>query len=213
MSNRLFFAGIIGGLGVALVLAVLFSGAATAQMIQHQQMQQHSTHQGMKHSMFKANGLSLVQNVTITGLAITGENEVTVNLAYSGTGSAPSVTLIAVTNHEQMMAMMMGGSSMGSMGGMMMGPTMMGSMDMMSGSMPGWQHPDMPNWNATQWQQWHSQMSVLHPQPAQPQSQSGSAVVESGWLDGGSTATVLLDGDTSAYSASDIFVTAFPHLT
>lgn len=76
MSNKLLFAGIIGGLAVALVSAVLFSGAATAQMIQHHSMQHgFPTHQGMKESMFKANGLSMVQDVRISGIAITGNNE------------------------------------------------------------------------------------------------------------------------------------------
>jgi hypothetical protein len=165
--------------------------------------------------MFKASGKSMVQDVIVTGLATTGDNEISVSLAYNGTGDAPSVTIIALTNHGQLMGMMMGGS--GSMGGMMMGPDMMGmnGMGMMSsGSMPGWQHPDMQRWNATQWQHWHSQMThQMNAQSWQMQSQSGSAVLESGWQSEANTVTIVLDGDTSVNGASDIFAVVFPHLT
>jgi hypothetical protein len=216
---------------MAMVLAFLVSGAATAQMMQHDQMQHNS---GMKHTIFKAGGMSMVQDVGVSGLAITGDNEISVSLAYNGTGSAPSVTVVAMTNHEHMMSMMMGdSSSMGSMGGSssmggmmmgsggMMGGSAMGSMGTMSGhnmmstgSMPGWQHPDMPRWNATQWQHWHSQMThQMNAQSWQMQSQSGGAVLESGWQSAENTVTIVLDGDTSAYGASDIFAVVFPHLT
>jgi hypothetical protein len=251
MSRKFLLAGIVGGLGMAMVLAFLVSGAATAQMMQHDQMQHNS---GMKHTMFKAGGMSMVQDVSVSGLAITGDNEISVSLAYNGTGNAPSVTVVAMTNHEHMMSMMMGdsssmgsmggsssmggmmmgdSSSMGSMGGSssmggmmmgsggMMGGSAMGSMGTMSGhsmmstgSVPGWQHPDMPRWNATQWQHWHSQMtSHMNAQSWQMQSQSGGAVLESGWQSAENTVTIVLDGDTSAYGASDIFAVVFPHLT
>jgi hypothetical protein len=217
MSRKFLFVGVIGGLGVAMVLAVFFSGAATAQMMQHQQMQ-HSP--GMKHSMFKAIGISMVQDVSVTGVATTDDDTISVSLAYNGTGSAPSVTVIAVTNHEHIMNMI-GSSS--SMGGMMMGSNMMGmnSMGTMAGhgmtgnqNTPGWQHPDMPSWNSTQWQNWHSQMTAqINSQPWQMQSQSGSTVLEGGWQSGENAVTVVLSGDTSAYRAPDIHVTVFPHLT
>jgi hypothetical protein len=70
--------------------------------------------------MFSAHGMSMVQDVRISGVAITGDNEVSINLNYVGNGTTPSVTLVAMTNHASMMAMM-GGNMGGMMGsGMMM---------------------------------------------------------------------------------------------
>lgn len=43
-------------------------------------------------------------------------------------------------------------------------------------------------------------------------SQTGSAVVNSGWQSG-SSISIILEGDGSAHEASDIHVMVFPHLT
>jgi hypothetical protein len=163
--------GMIGGLTVAIGIAVVFSTIATqstAQMMGHQGMMgQNSQGTAMmpwqwdQRSAFNANGMSTVNNVQITGVSVTGSNEVTVNLRHSGSGTSPAVTVIAVTNP---MALMQGLMAMGSMGmmhsqnGMMMQPggqsMMMGGI---SGAMPAWQ-------NNTQWQQWHTQMAQWHGQ-------------------------------------------------
>ena len=178
MCSNTLSIGKIGSIALAaLVLAALFSTAesATAQMM----MQQH----GMSHSMFNVIGMSMVQDVRVSGVSITGDNTVSVNLTYSGNGTSPGVTIVAMTNHmAMMMNMMMGGGGMMSGGGgfpgMMMGPGMMNPQMMMG--MAG--------------------------------SQTGSATVDSGWQSGSST-TVVLEGDGSIHDASDICVMVFPHLT
>lgn len=142
------------------------------QQIQHQPTSGHQQ-QGMHHSMFKANGMSMVQDVRISGVSITGDNTVSINLTYAGNGTSPSITIVAMTNHMEMMNMMMGGGQM-DMG--MMGST---PSDMMM-SMEG--------------------------------SQTGSAVINSGWQSG-SSISIILEGDGSAHEASDIHVMVFPHLT
>jgi uncharacterized membrane protein len=43
-------------------------------------------------------------------------------------------------------------------------------------------------------------------------SQTGSAVINSGWQSG-SSISIILEGDGSAHEASDIHVMVFPHLT
>lgn len=198
------------GVGIAVALVSLFSAVTVqGQMMQHQEIPpQGVSHQGiMKHIMFSANVMSMVSDVRITGVAITEDNDISVSLTYNGSGSAPSVTVIALTNPMQMM----GGSSMGSMGGMMMGSNMMGS------STPMWNHPDVPTWNATQWQHWHSQMTTQlggsYGQSASLQSQSGSALLESEWASESNPGSIRIDGNTSPYEASDIHVVVFPHLT
>jgi hypothetical protein len=203
-SNKLLLAGIIGSVGVAVVLASLLLSAqyATAQMEhqQHQQMQQQEStqHPGKKHSMFSANGMSVVQDVRISGIAITGDNEVSINLFYSGTGSSPSVTIIAMTNHSQMMGGM--GSDSGHGGGMM-DSGMTGSQHSQQGGM------DMTMMgNSTSMTMPHGAQSVMM------ETQTGSALVQSGWQTG-SAFTIRLDGTSSAYDASDVHVMVFPHLT
>jgi hypothetical protein len=208
MANKIFLIGIVAGLAAALGLAGAFSilstqQGATAQMMGGNQgmMGMMDGNQGiMKHSMFSANGMSMVQDVRITGVSITGDNEISVNLTYSGNRSAPSVTVIAMTNHMQMMGMMMCGSSMGGMGGMMgsgmTGSQSMGNMDMMGGNTSSMMTPPYGN---------HTGMG------ASMEPQTGSALVESGWQSEGNTVTIRLDGNTSAYGASDVHVMVFPH--
>ena len=104
VSKTLSIGMVIGTVVTALVIATLFSNeTATAQVMQHQQQIQHqptSGHQqqGMHHSMFKANGMSMVQDVRISGVSITGDNTVSINLTYAGNGTSPSITIFAMTN-------------------------------------------------------------------------------------------------------------------
>jgi plastocyanin len=110
-------------------------------------------------------------------------------LTYTGNGTSPSVTVVAITNHEAMRNMMMGGGGGEQMGGGMMGGGMMGADGnmMMNGTQSG------------------MMMTTAR-------SQTGSAVVNSGWQSG-TTISVMLDGEGSAHDASDIHVMVFPHLT
>ena len=69
----------------------------------------------MNHTMFSVNGMSMVQDVILSGVNITGDNQLSVNLIYSGNASSPSVTVVAMTNHMAMMKIMMDGSGYGGM--------------------------------------------------------------------------------------------------
>jgi hypothetical protein len=212
MVNKALLTVLILGLGVVAALAGFsYSATAVAQQMQmpgmttpSSQQQQAQTHQeAMKHSMFKVDGMSVVENVKISGVSITGDKEVSVNLAYNGNATSPSVTVIAITNHEQMMKDMMGGGSMGSgMGG--------GSMGGMSGGMGQQsmgQGMTMGNNNNTQ-----SMAMMTMGQENNMQSQTGSSIIiEGGWLSG-TTVKVKLDGDGSAFNAQDIHVMVFPHI-
>jgi hypothetical protein len=216
MPSKLFLIGIMGSAVAMAVLFVLGSPfteqTATAQMMQGpQQMPQHNSSSIMNYSMFNIMGMSMVENVGITGVSITGNNQVSVNLVYTGNGtSSPSVAVVAMTNHMAMMMsnMMMGGSSMGTTSGnvMTMNPGIMG---MESSSMPargmlGSNGAMMTGgtMNGTQ----SSMMAMMT-----SQSQSGSTVVNGGWQSG-STINVLLAGNGSVYDTSDICVMVFPHL-
>jgi hypothetical protein len=202
MTGKLLSIGKIGSIALAaLILTALFSTTetATAQMM----MQQHE----MNHSMFNVMGMSMVQDVRISGVSITGDNTVSVNLTYTGNGTSPGVTIVAMTNHiAMMMGMMMGSGGMMSGGGfpgMMMGPGMMNPQMMMPGMMNNSAFPGM----------------MMGPGMMNPQmmmgmagSQTGSATVNSSWQSGSST-TLVLEGYGSAHNASDICVMVFPHLT
>ena len=71
----------------------------------------------------------MVQDIILSGVNITGDNQLSVNLIYSGNASSPSVTVVAMTNHMAMMNMMMDGSGYS---GMMMNPNMMMGPGMMN---------------------------------------------------------------------------------
>jgi hypothetical protein len=243
MANQLLYVGIAGGLAIAVGLAALLSAAltqSTAQMMNHQGMMD----QGMmntqssgapwqwdQRSMFSANGMSSVNDVQVTGLSITGDDEITVDLRYGGSGASPAVTVIAMTNYMSMMqgSSGMGGMMQGGQSGMMMQPGMQGGWI----ASPAWQ-------NNTQWQQWHAQMAQWHGQlnstqwsqmqawhnammaqgamgPGSPwwneasavalQPQTGSSVLDAGWTSG--SVTVRLEGG-SAYDSKDVRVMVFP---
>lgn len=115
------------------------STQSTARMVGHQGMTSGATGQGMmmqstgtpwqwnQRSMFNANGMSTIDSVQITGISVTGSDEVTVNLWYDGSKTSPAVTVIAITNPIAMQCSI--GMSSGMMG--------MGGMGMMQGSQHG----------------------------------------------------------------------------
>jgi hypothetical protein len=104
-------------------------------------------------------------------------------MMYSGNGTSPDLTVVAMTNHMGMM-------SNGWNGGMMNNSMM----DMSGMGMYG-----MPAYgNGTQYHMM--------------QTQSGSSTVDAGW-ELGDEVTVTLDGDLSAYDVSDVHVMVFPHIT
>jgi hypothetical protein len=197
MSNQLLFVGLAGGLAVAIGLALLFSAISTqstAQMMHNQgtmgqgMMATQSTStpwQWNQRSMFNANGMSTADNVQITGVSVTGDDEVTVNLRYDGSETSPAVTVIAITNPMAMHGSM--GMSSGMMG--------MGGMGMMQGGQSGM----MMNGTSTAWPG----------QFAASQSQTGSSVLEAGWTSS-SAVTVKLEGDGLAYDGTGVHVMVFP---
>lgn len=245
MVSQLLLLGIAGGFAAALMMAIVVSSVApqgSAQMMNHQGMmaQPASTPQnGGPHSMFSASGMSLVNNVEITGVSITGNDSLEVDLRYRGSGSSPAVTVVAITNQM---------SLQGGMGGMSSGMGMMhdgnsGMMSMMGSSMS---NPTSFTDNK-QWEQWHAQMARWHSslnstqwteiqamhdammsqgmagppdwwngtQTMPPlthnasQSQTGSSVLESGWTSS-SSLTVRLEGSGSGYTSRDLHVMVFP---
>jgi hypothetical protein len=232
MASKTLSIGMVIGaiLAATFAFATLFSNeTATAQVMQHQQQMQHqpsSDHQqqGMHHSMFNANGMSMVQDVRISGVSITGDNSVSVNLTYTGNGTSPGVTVVAITNHEAMRNMMRGGGGEQMGGGQMdMGMMNQGMMDMggmnntgrMMGGGGGMM--DMGTGNQTGMMMGADSSMMMGGTPSDMMmsmagSQTGSAVVNSGWQSG-TTISIILEGDGSAHEASDIHVMVFPHLT
>jgi phage baseplate assembly protein gpV len=69
-------------------------------------------------SMFNANGMSTINSVRITGISVTGSDEVTVNLWCDGSKTSPAVTEIAITNPIAMQGSIAMSSGMMGMGGM-----------------------------------------------------------------------------------------------
>jgi len=229
MTDKIFVFGIVAGFAVAIGLAAVFSAIltpSTAQMMQHQGMDMGTMGQGMMTSgnvgfsqsgVFSGSGSSAVSNVQVTGIAVTGDNEVTVYLRYIGTGEAPSVVIVAHTNMMGMMTMMHGGS-MG-MGGMPM-------MTSGSSTFPTWSNTQWQQWhtqmtrqlgqlNSTQWQDWHTQM-MMNPSwsnststvPRYSSLQVGSTAVDAGWSNG--SLKVRLEGAGTAYGSNDIMAMVFP---
>ena len=210
MTSKLLPLGMMGTIAVAaLAFTVLFSSqTATAQMMMQDQMMQDNIPQQheMNHNMFNVMGMSMVHDVRVTGLSITGNNTVAVNLTYTGNGTSPSVTIVAKTNHMAMMMMGHGRDHGGYYGGMTMGPGMMNN-----SSFPGMMNPNMimgPGMMGDM----PSDMMMNMMMVAMAGSHTGSAVVNSGWQPGNST-SITLDGEGSARDASDICVMVFPHLT
>jgi hypothetical protein len=176
MTNRLFLVGIVAGLLGVLGLAALFStlpGQSSAQMMggshmgnnmmmDFQTTGQNAPWHTTNHASFSAFGISYVENVQVSGISVSGDNQVTVNIRYTGNDTAPSVVIIAKSDP------MMRGASAGMMaGGPMHSGMMMGGMGMM-GAMPTGQGMiyggQYHAWNSTQWRHWHMQMAELHAQ-------------------------------------------------
>ncbi|AIF85555.1 PLP-dependent enzyme, histidinol-phosphate/aromatic aminotransferase or cobyric acid decarboxylase [Candidatus Nitrososphaera evergladensis SR1] len=208
---------------------------------QQQQQQAHASQNTLSHSMIKAEGVSMVENVKISGILITGEKEVSVSLVYSGnvtnattsSSSTPSVTVVAFTNHENMKRTMMGMDMMGGdgRGAEMSRDDSMGSMSAGGGSGHGGgmaggsgmgQHGmsqgtmtmmrgSSSSNNNTQSSMNMTMMNHENTTTAMQRSQTGSTFVEGGWKSGVAV-KVKLDGDSSAFEAQDIHVMVFPHI-
>jgi hypothetical protein len=211
MTSNLFSLGMMGTIALtALAPVALFSSqTATAQMMMQDQMMQDTSPQQheMNHNMFDVMGMSMVPDVRVTGVSITGNNTVSVNLTYTGNGTSPGVTIVAMTNHMAMMNMMMLGHGRdhgGYYSGMTMGPGMMAGPNMMMNNSG---FPDMMMGPGMMGDMHSGRMMM-----AMAGSHTGSAVVNSGWQSGNST-NITLEGDRSASDASDICVMVFPHLT
>jgi hypothetical protein len=202
---------------VALLLSIQTAAAQTTMMQEPQQTQQHASYNLMNYSMFNVMGMSMVEDVDITGVSITGNNQVSVNLVYTGNGtSSPSVTVVAMTNHMPMMMMMMnnmmiGGGSIGNMsrGIMTMSPGMMGMSSSMMPPTDMMSSNDAMGMIGSTVSGTQSRMITMM---MMPQSQSGSTVINGGWQSG-NTVNVPLVGNGSAYDAADLCVMVFPHLT
>jgi hypothetical protein len=196
-DHKLFLAGMIGGVAVAIALASLFSSmAASAQMMTPMQNQ---TNMAMQHKqnhlpkdsdtgIFSVMGMSTAKNVTITGVSVTGNNEVTVNVRYTGNGtSTPGIGVFVMTNSMEMMHhMMMGHAEVmyGQNYGMGAGYNMMG-------------------------QQWNNSTMMQR----EWASQSGSNFVKGGWTASGDTVKIKLDGTgISVYDAHNICVMVSPYM-
>jgi hypothetical protein len=204
----------MGAIAVAtLAFTVLFSSqTATAQMMMQNQMMQDNIprQHEMNHNMFNVMGMSMVPDVRVTGLSITGNNTVSVNLTYTGNGTSPGLTIVAMTNHMATMNKMMMGHGRdhgGYYGGMTMGPGLMNN----SGFPGMMMNPNMMMGPGMMGDM-SSDMMMMMMMADMAGSHTGSAVVNSGWQPGNST-SITLDGEGSARDASDICVMVFPQLT
>lgn len=196
MNNKksIFVLGAIAVLAALIAFAASFSSLGTQASAQQQtpadphhpetgnQSSSPALPDGIMGQFFGANGMSLVDEVKVTGISIVGEDHILVNLRYYGEGAPPGVSVVAITH-----------SSAGMMGmGMMMqqNPVMMGQE---GGMMMG----QMESSNLSQaYQQMQNSTSVSITMKSM---QSGGNYLESGWQDQQSnSATVLveLDGDT-----------------
>lgn len=259
MASRIFLVGIVAGLAAAMGLAGLFSAISTqsaAQMMggnhmgmmgNNNMMMMGGNTQVMPHQAswrlsnkvapFGSSGVSYVQDVQVTGISISSDKQVTVNLRYTGNGTTPDVVVMASTGS---MGMMGGHGGMGMMAGGMSGMGMMGSqMPTMGYPMYGAQMHNA--WNDTQWQQWHSQMAQWHRQMSNQSSfdpmmnqhmmmamvqghqmpmmgmswqqhsfLTGSTALDSGWSSNTTTVRVTLVGDGSAYDTNNVNVIVYP---
>jgi hypothetical protein len=205
LSNKktLIVIGATAGVAATILFASLFSSmTASAQMMmpstQNQtnsmMMRYGQNHFSASHNMgmFSVMGMSMVKNVAVTGVSVTGDNEISVNVRYTGNEtSTPGIGVFVMTNHMDMMKehmeAMMYGQNYGMGGGSSM---MMDNNNMVMNSTQG-------N-NSTMMQSaWTSH--------------GGSNFVKSGWTASGNTIKIKLDG-TSAYNAHDIMVMVSPYL-
>lgn len=242
-------AGMVIGILAAVIAAIAFSGNEQASgqmgMMNHGSMgpgmmsttsNTWQTNQGS----FSATAGSMVDNVSVAGVAVTDDDEVTVTLRYTGTGDPDGVVVVATTNPTMLMSRMHGGMNSGMMGmggNMMGGYGGIGSGMMYGGSMgPGMmygQSATNPMWyNNTAWQEWHNQMAaqgVIGPgmmygyngtmgpgwwnSTATAPFYSWSSQTGSSAIRGGWNSgnyIIALEGDGSAYDSGQIMVMVFP---
>ena len=224
IKRKVFLLGALSALVGSLGVIALFFQPSNAQQNDPHHPDQNQTAmqtyqrpmQSGKMNSFKAMGASMVENVQITGVAVTGDNEISVSLRYLGEGESPGISAVAVTNPMGMMAAMHGSQMMGGMGqhGMMMGGNGMG---MMQGGMigmqdqTGFQQQQMMNGSSGAFPMSNSTQMMPWADIAM-QSQSGSNFVQAGW-ESGAIVKVALNGETSAYDSDGIMVMVFPYLS
>jgi hypothetical protein len=220
MTTKLFLVGIVAGLFGALSLAALFSTISeqsAAQMMgaDHMGNLQASAQDvpwHTNHASFSASGTSYVENVQVSGISISGEKQVTVNIRFTGNGTTPSVVVIAKSD-----PMMEGASAQMMAGGAMHSGMMMGVMPTGQGMTYG---DDYRALNSTQMNELHqmhnmmsgSQIFMWNGTSAaifSHQQLVGSSVLESGWSSG-DTLRVILVGDGSAYEMNSVSVMVYP---
>lgn len=170
-------------------------GMSTSQMQNNQSdMQSDGTDMGSSMmngmSFFSGEGVSMVDNVKVIGVSISGGNEISVSLRYSGNGTAPGVTVAAITQSMENMMMpmsMMESDNSGNMmsNGMMQGHGSVAASDENSslGSMP------------------QKMGEAIH---------SGSNILNSGW-NSPSTIIVKIQGNTTS-DDDHVMVMVFPYL-
>lgn len=170
MKTTYIAAGIVIGILALAIAGITFSQNEEVEG-QMGMMNQGSMGQGMmsntnswqqNQGSFSVTAGSMADNVSVTGVAVTGDDEITVSLRYTGTGEPDGVVVIANTNPSMMMSRIHGSSSGMMSGGMMSG--MMGGMQGMGGSMMGSQAANPMWYNNTDWQAWHEQMAQWHGQ-------------------------------------------------
>lgn len=209
-SNRktLIVLGALAGVAATILIASLLSSiTASAQMMMP--TNQNKTGNGMMHygqtrqtdaqdmGMFSVMGMSMVKNVTVTGVSVTGDNEISVNVRYTGNEtSAPGIGVFVMTNHMNMMKERM-------MGGMMNDGQHYGMGGSNSMMMKGEDNNMMMNGT----QPWNNSTMMQNSWA----SHSGSNFVKAGWTASGNAIKVKLDG-ISAYDAHDIMVMVSPYL-
>lgn len=223
MIKKVFLLGVLSALEGSLGVITLFFQPSNAQQSDpHQDQNQKAMQtyqrpiQSGKMNSFNAMGASMVENVQITGIAVTGDNEISVSLRYLGEGQSPGISAVAVTNPMGMMAAMHGSQMMGGMGqhGMMMGGNGMGMMQggaMGTQDQTGFQQQQMMNGSSGTFPMSNSTQMIPSADIAM-QHQSGSNFVQAGW-ESGTAVKVALNGETSSYDSDGIMVMLFPYIT
>lgn len=166
-----------------------------------------------KMSMFNVKAFSMVNNVQVTGVSVTGDNKISASLRYTGEGRSPGVSVVAITEPTGMMLMMHGPMMSAMMGqGMMMGDG--SNMTGLNGTGRSSSMPSNLEMNSTQGQP-GSMMNLgnqtsMSPSQMSVPSQSGSNFLRAGWRSA-TAVDINLDGNASAYDASSIMVMVFPY--
>lgn len=135
-------------------------------------------------SIFSSEGMSMVDDVKVIGVTISGDKEISVQLRYVGNGTAPGVTAAVMTHTRDMMSMMGSNSCM----------------NMMNNGMQGHENMMMTNDEGS---------NSMHQTMMAPTS--GSNVLNAGWKSP-STITVKLQGNATAYEAAHTMVMVFPFI-